>query len=107
MQRSDAERRAASAPQKNASSTSGFLLLRPDDAAKADVAGRGVDRLALPRRRPVAEAVVGRAEMRAALDHLAREPLAREQLRRAARRLSAWLDVNESVVHSQTFPHMS
>ena len=38
---------------------------------------RGVDRLRLARRGPVAEAVVRRAEVRAALDHLARDVLAR------------------------------
>src|SRR5262249_30915004 len=43
------------------------------NAAKADVPGRAVDRLALPRRRAVAQAVVGRAEVRAALHDAARE----------------------------------
>ena len=47
-----------------------------DDAAEADVSRRRVHRLALPGRRPVAEAVVGRAQVRPALDHLAREALA-------------------------------
>jgi hypothetical protein len=37
------------------------------DAAKANMAGRGVDRLALARRGPIAQAIVGRAEMRTAL----------------------------------------
>ena len=36
---------------------------RPHDAAKTNVAGRSVNRLTLARRRPVAQAVVGRAEM--------------------------------------------
>ena len=36
----------------------------------------GVDHLRLARRRAVAEAVVRRAEVRAALDHLARDVLA-------------------------------
>ena len=36
------------------------------------MAGRGIDRLGMARRRPVAAAVVRRAEMRAALEHLAR-----------------------------------
>src|SRR4029077_16218581 len=50
------------------------LLLRcvhvdSEDAAKADVAGRGVDRLALARCRPVAQAVVGRAQVRTAFHH--------------------------------------
>src|SRR5262249_59575209 len=43
------------------------------DTAKADVPGRAVDRLALPRRRAVAQAVVGRAEVRAALHDASRE----------------------------------
>jgi hypothetical protein len=46
---------------------------RPDDAAKADVGGRGVDGLRLARGGPVAQAVVGRAQVRAALDHAARD----------------------------------
>jgi len=37
------------------------------------VGGRRVDRLALPGRRPVAQAVVRRAQVRAALDHAARD----------------------------------
>jgi hypothetical protein len=37
------------------------ILFRPaDDAPEAEVAGGGVDRLALPGRRPVAQAVAGR-----------------------------------------------
>ena len=39
------------------------LLSALDDQAEADVLGRGVDRLALTRRRPVAQAVVGRAQV--------------------------------------------
>src|SRR5262245_42491875 len=42
---------------------------RPHDAAKTNVASRRVDRLGLARRRPVAQAVVGRAEVRAAFHH--------------------------------------
>src|SRR5215469_10930497 len=45
----------------------------PDDAAKADVAGGGVDGLGVARRRAVAAAVIGSAEMRAALQDLARD----------------------------------
>src|SRR5690625_3930427 len=41
-------------------------------AAEAQVGGRGIDGLSLPRRRPVAQAVVGCAQVRAALDHLLR-----------------------------------
>src|SRR4029078_3605535 len=43
-----------------------------DAAAEADVSRRRVHRLALPGRRPVAEAVVGRAQVRPALDPLPR-----------------------------------
>src|SRR5450432_3044479 len=43
-----------------------------DDAAKPQVAGRGVDRLALAGGGPVAQAVARRAQMRAALDDPAR-----------------------------------
>src|SRR5262245_18712318 len=42
---------------------------RPHDAAKANVASRRVDRLGLARRWPVAQAVVGRAQVRAAFHH--------------------------------------
>src|SRR6516165_4967213 len=44
----------------------------PDDAAKTDVAGGGVDGLGVARRRTVAAAIVRRAQMRAALQDLAR-----------------------------------
>ena len=44
-----------------------------DDAAKSDVTGRRIDGLCVSRGRPVAPAVVGRAQMRAALQHLARD----------------------------------
>jgi hypothetical protein len=44
----------------------------PDDAPKSDVAGRRVDRLHMARGRAVAAAIIRRAEMRAALDHLSR-----------------------------------
>src|SRR5262249_10608887 len=52
--------------------TSRPRLRRSPDAAKADVACRGVDRLRVARRRPVAAAVIGRAQIGAALEHLAR-----------------------------------
>src|SRR6516164_7797914 len=45
----------------------------PDDAAKADVAGGGVDGLSVAGRRTVAAAVIGRTQVRAALQHLARD----------------------------------
>src|SRR5437764_8702245 len=66
----------------------GLRVRLPDHAAEADVRGRGVDGLALPGCRSVAEAVVRRAQVGAALDHLAREALALTgewSLRRAAR----------------------
>ena len=50
---------------------------RPDDAPEPDVAGRCVHRLALPGGRAVAVAVVGRAQVRAALGHASRDRLAR------------------------------
>lgn len=43
----------------------------PDYAAKADMAGRGVDWLGETRRRPVSPAVIRSAKMRAALEHFA------------------------------------
>src|SRR3954465_345235 len=45
----------------------------PDHAAKPEMAGGGVDRLGMARGGPIAPAVVRRAQMRAALDHLARD----------------------------------
>src|SRR5207248_9213145 len=55
--------------------TGNFLPpFRPaDEAAKTNVTGRGIDRLALARRRPVAQAIIGRAEVRAAFHHPASE----------------------------------
>src|SRR6185295_9347510 len=49
----------------------------PDDTAKSHVARRGVDRLRVTRRRSVAAAIVRRTQVRAALEHLARNPDAR------------------------------
>src|SRR5471032_11012 len=43
-----------------------------DDAAKADVASRGIDRLGMTRPWTIAATIVSSAEMRAALEHLAR-----------------------------------
>src|SRR4051812_38970737 len=45
----------------------------PHYAAEADVRRGGVDRLELPRSRAVAQAVVRRAQVRAALDHAPRD----------------------------------
>src|ERR1700684_513506 len=39
------------------------------DAAESDMRGRGIEGLALPRRGPVAQAIIRRTEMRAALHH--------------------------------------
>jgi hypothetical protein len=47
----------------SSSVSGGVLRLRTDDAAKADVAGGGVDGFGLAGGRPVAQAVVGSAEM--------------------------------------------
>ena len=58
---------------------------RAHDAAKADVRRRGVDRLALARGGAEAQAVVRRAQVRAALDHAPGDVLAGEHARRAAR----------------------
>src|SRR5215208_5616195 len=44
-----------------------------DDAAESDVARTGIDRVGHARRRSVAPTVVGRAQKRTALDHLARD----------------------------------
>src|SRR3954451_20534272 len=49
----------------------------PQDAAEANVAGRGVDRLALSGRRPVTQTIVRGAQMRPALGHPARDPTSR------------------------------
>ena len=50
---------------------------RPHDAAEAQVAGGGIDGLTLPRSGPVAQTVVGRAQVRSTLDHLRRRRLGR------------------------------
>src|SRR5579862_5298941 len=47
--------------------------LLSNDAAESEVARRRIDVLGMTRRRPVAAAVVRRAQMRAALDDLARD----------------------------------
>src|SRR6478735_11801537 len=46
----------------------------PDDAPESDMAGRSIDRLGMTRRRPISTAVIRCAQMRAALEHLARNP---------------------------------
>src|SRR6476620_9204278 len=53
------------------SSIMGFLLSL--DATEPNVTGRCVDWLGMARRRPVAAAIIGRAQMRSALEHLARD----------------------------------
>src|SRR5882757_239628 len=47
---------------------------RPSDASKAKMTGGSIDRLRMPRCRPVASAVVRRAQMRAAFDDLPWNP---------------------------------
>src|SRR6266851_10226252 len=54
------------APRLPSVTTSAF-----DDAAEADMAGRGIDRLGVARCGAIAPAIVGRAKVRAALQHLA------------------------------------
>jgi hypothetical protein len=51
---------------------------RPHHAAEADMAGRSIDRLAMPRRRAIPAAAIRRAEVRAALQHLSRNPDVRQ-----------------------------
>src|SRR5262249_36842488 len=51
-----------------------WLLAR--DAAETDMAGRCIDRLGMPSRRPIAPAIVGRTEIRSALQDFARYPVA-------------------------------
>lgn len=48
------------------------LLFHTNDAAEAEMAGGGIDRLCHARRRPVAAAIIRRAQIRAALHHFAR-----------------------------------
>src|SRR6516162_2662072 len=49
------------------------VISRPDYATKSYMAGASVDHLRMPGRRTVPSAVVRRTEIRAALDHLARD----------------------------------
>src|SRR5262245_3881613 len=55
----------------NGPSLCSSLAPLPDDASESDMAHRGVDWLSVARGRPVAAAVVGGAQMRAALEDLA------------------------------------
>src|SRR6185436_7853459 len=64
--------------------------LRSNDAAKTDVAGRGIHCLPLACGRAIAVTVVRRAEMRATLGHAARDGLAGSEAGRLAR--DAWVD---------------
>src|SRR4051794_6269685 len=59
-------------------------LLRADDATEAEMRRRGVDALRLPRGRPIAQAVIRRAEMRPTLDHVPRDVRPRPLGRSAA-----------------------
>ena len=49
-----------------------LIFCFPHHAAKSEMTGRGIDRFGMPRRRPVAAAIVRCAQMRTALDDLAR-----------------------------------
>ena len=95
---------------------------RRPGAAEADVAHAGVDHLRAAGGRPVAQAVRVGAEVRPALDHLARDPelrLGRVEARlavtaaRVGRHAARSLGVgrvalvHQSAVHSQTLPAMS
>src|SRR5215831_11317864 len=87
----------------------------PRDTTESKVAGGSVDRLGVARRRAVAPAIVRRAQVRAALDDLARNPDVRQAgiaaciLAAAARifRNAARFADHQSLVHSQTLPIMS
>src|SRR5262245_22462683 len=63
---------AVRAKGMNSSSISSLPDRRPDNAPKAEVTCRGVDRFRKPGGRAIASAVVRRAQMRSAFDHLAR-----------------------------------
>src|SRR3954468_11752201 len=101
--------------RSRSSSRSRRRRLAADDAPEADVAGGGVDRLPLARGRAVPEAVVRRAQVRAALDHAARNRLAggvaplvagdARVLRDAARLLGlVWVTLREEV--GRPLPHV-
>ena len=97
--------------------------LAPHDAAKSEMTGRGIDRLGVPRRRPVTAAIVRRAQMRAALDHLARDfdvgltrdrnclprrpPRGFSGMQHAFGASASCFGAYQSDVHSQTLPIMS
>ena len=93
------------------------------DPSETDMAGRRIDRLGMTRRRPIAAAIVRRAEMRAALQDLARNAdvgLAVDRSSPSSRpprglcgmqhafgaSASCFCD-HQSDVHSQTLPIMS
>ena len=81
-------RRHGAADHRRARLTAGSAPVgtgRAQDAAKADVRRRGVDRLALARGGAEAQAVVRRAQVRAALDDAPRDVLAGQHPGRAAR----------------------
>ena len=112
-----ARTRRASDDEARAAHPSVSVGLRANDAAKAEVRRRRVDRLPLSRRGSIAQAVVRCAEVRAALDHAARDRLTGMGSGEVTRGLrgtqhglstsSACRVVNQSDVHSQTFPVMS
>src|SRR4051794_27044998 len=102
------------------SSVMGCVNAFSPDAAEAEVTCRCVDLLGMARRRPIASAVVRRAQVRAALNDLARDPDVRRGrvvaavLAPAARVLRDAFGASpscfceyQSAVHSQTLPIMS
>src|SRR5215475_10704924 len=65
----------------------------PQHAAKSDMAHAGVDHLRLARRRPVTQAIIGGAQVRAALDHFAwNAELRLTRIVAFVRRDDAWID---------------
>src|SRR6185437_1119968 len=60
-------------PADSRAHRSGLSAALPDNTAKADMACRCIDRLRMTRGWPVPPAVVRRAQMRTALQHLARD----------------------------------
>src|SRR5262245_28378938 len=68
--------RRVAGPRPIAGTERGLSIRRchPHHAAEPDVAGRRVDRLRIAGGRPVAPAIVGRAQVRSALEHLPGNP---------------------------------
>ena len=109
-------RRPAARPRsdhvaRSSATEPGLTRRRPHDAAEAQVRRRRVDGLPLSRRRAIAEAVAWCTQVRAALDHAARDRLSGAELgrrdARIARNAARTLDLsgrralNQSDVHRQ------